>query len=116
MMLQLLTVLLTVAVQAAPKQTFFTSPLSLDQMKGKQAVVETTMGTFVMELLPEVAPNHVGHFIVKAREGAQVQDRDGISSRHQIRNHSGRRPAVEGPGEVRSVRHRRPQRAEGGVQ
>ena len=39
-------------------------------MKGKQAVVETARGTFVIQLLPEVAPNHVGYFIAQARQGA----------------------------------------------
>ena len=38
-------------------------------MKGKQAVVETARGTFVIQLLPEVAPNHVGYFIAQARQG-----------------------------------------------
>ncbi len=35
-----------------------------------QAVLETTLGTIVLDLLPEAAPNHVGHFIAKAKEGA----------------------------------------------
>jgi peptidyl-prolyl cis-trans isomerase B (cyclophilin B) len=51
----------------------FANPFTLDQMKGKQAVVETTMGSFVIQLLPEVAPNHVGHFMKLAREGAYVK-------------------------------------------
>jgi peptidyl-prolyl cis-trans isomerase B (cyclophilin B) len=32
--------------------------------------VETTHGTFVFDLLADKAPNHVAHFIAKAREGA----------------------------------------------
>ena len=48
----------------------FTTPLSLAQMQGKQAVVETADGTIVIELLPEAAPNHVGYFIAQARSGA----------------------------------------------
>jgi peptidyl-prolyl cis-trans isomerase B (cyclophilin B) len=39
-------------------------------MKGKQAVVETDLGTIVIDLLPEAAPNHVGYFIKNAQEGA----------------------------------------------
>lgn len=58
------------ALQAAPRQTFFTTPYPADEMTKKQAVVETTMGAFVMELLPGAAPNHVGYFIKLAREGA----------------------------------------------
>lgn len=52
------------------RPAFFTTPLSLEEMKNKQAVLETTAGTFVIELLPEAAPNHVGHFIKLARDGA----------------------------------------------
>lgn len=58
------------AQAASPLQAPFTTPLTLDEMKGKQAVVETSAGTFVLALLPEAAPNHVGHFIKLAREGA----------------------------------------------
>lgn len=53
---------------AAP--SFFTTPLTADQMAGKQAVVETSAGTFVIALLPAAAPNHVGHFMKLAQEGA----------------------------------------------
>jgi cyclophilin family peptidyl-prolyl cis-trans isomerase len=55
-------------IPAAP--AFFTTPLTLDEMKGKQAVIETTMGRVVVALLPETAPNHVGYFIKLAGEGA----------------------------------------------
>jgi len=47
----------------------FTSPYSAAEMAGKQAVVETTAGTFVIQLLPDLAPNHVAHFIKTARAG-----------------------------------------------
>ena len=53
-----------------PTPEFFTSPFTLDDMRGKQAVVETTMGTIVMELLPETAPTYVAHVMTLAREGA----------------------------------------------
>ena len=39
-------------------------------MTAKQAVVETTAGTFVIDLRPDLAPNHVGYFMKLAREGA----------------------------------------------
>ncbi len=57
---------------AAPAKpvALFTTPLTPADMKGKQAVVETARGTFVIQLLPEVAPNHVGYFIAQARQGA----------------------------------------------
>jgi peptidyl-prolyl cis-trans isomerase B (cyclophilin B) len=47
----------------------FKTPLTLDQMKNKQAVLETSAGTIVIQLLPEAAPNHVGYFMKLAREG-----------------------------------------------
>ncbi len=53
------------AAAAAP----FKTPLTLDQMKNKQAVLDTSAGTVVIQLLPEAAPNHVGYFIKLAREG-----------------------------------------------
>jgi len=39
-------------------------------MSGKQAVVETTMGAFVIDLRPDLAPNHVGYFMKLAADGA----------------------------------------------
>jgi len=51
---------------------FFTTPLSLDEMRNKQAVVETDLGTIVIDLLPEAAPNHVGYFIKNAEDGTYV--------------------------------------------
>ena len=55
------------AKPAAP--ALFKTTMTLEQMKGKQAVVETTKGTFVIQLLPEAAPNHVGLFIDQAGKG-----------------------------------------------
>jgi peptidyl-prolyl cis-trans isomerase B (cyclophilin B) len=60
---------------AAPQRrpgtpVFFTTTLSLAEMANKQAVVNTSAGTFVIDLKPELAPNHVGYFIKLAREGA----------------------------------------------
>ena len=56
--------------QAAPRPALYRTPLTLAEMRDKQAVVETTMGTFVMALMPEAAPNHVGYFIKLANDGA----------------------------------------------
>lgn len=55
---------------APPTPAFFTANIPIDQMKGKQAVVETSMGSFVIQLQPEKAPNHVAYMIKLAREGA----------------------------------------------
>jgi cyclophilin family peptidyl-prolyl cis-trans isomerase len=49
---------------------FYTSTLPREAITGKQAVVETTHGTFVFDLLADKAPVHVAHFVTKAREGA----------------------------------------------
>jgi peptidyl-prolyl cis-trans isomerase B (cyclophilin B) len=51
-----------------PGPQFFTATLSIDQMKGKQAVVDTDLGAIVIDLLPEAAPNHVAYFIKTAEE------------------------------------------------
>ena len=51
-------------------QTFFTSTLAPADLQNKQAVLETTYGTIVLDLLGDAAPNHVAHFITRVREGA----------------------------------------------
>jgi len=53
---------------AAPKP--FKTTLTVEQMTGKQAVVQTTMGSFVIDLRPDLAPNHVGYFMKMAGDGA----------------------------------------------
>ena len=55
---------------APPRPTFFTSMLPAAELQDKQAVLETSFGTVVLDLLPDAAPNHVAHFITRAREGA----------------------------------------------
>ena len=55
------------AAPAAPEP--FRTPLTLEQMKGKQAVVATGLGEIVIDLLPDQAPNHVGLFIKTAEAG-----------------------------------------------
>src|SRR5687767_4191686 len=55
---------------APPRDTFFTSTLPAAELQNKQAVLETSYGTIVLDLLPEAAPMHVAHFITRAREGA----------------------------------------------
>jgi peptidyl-prolyl cis-trans isomerase B (cyclophilin B) len=44
--------------------------MSAAAMRNKQAVLETSLGTIVLDLLPEAAPNHVAFFITRAREHA----------------------------------------------
>jgi len=55
---------------ARPRDAFFVSTIPPAELRNKQAVLETTAGTMVFELLADAAPNHVAHFITRAREGA----------------------------------------------
>jgi cyclophilin family peptidyl-prolyl cis-trans isomerase len=70
----LLAGLVPASAQVRPKRPLtpqpFTTPLSQDEMRNKQAVVETSRGKIVIELLPHAAPNHVAYFMKLAREGA----------------------------------------------
>lgn len=59
-----------VLLQAGKPAVPFKTPLSIAEMTGKQAVVTTTAGTFVIDLRPDLAPNHVGYFMKLARSGA----------------------------------------------
>lgn len=63
-------VLLALVLLQAKAPQFYTSKLPPEQLNGQQAVVVTTHGTFVFDLLADKAPNHVAYFITKAREGA----------------------------------------------
>ena len=45
------------------------APWSLQEMTGKQVVFETDHGTITIDLLPELAPNHVGLVMQLAEEG-----------------------------------------------
>lgn len=63
--------LLVVAFAGLQKRPdFFTTSLPLEEMRAKQAVVETSLGSFTVEFLPEVAPNHVGYFLKLSGQGA----------------------------------------------
>jgi peptidyl-prolyl cis-trans isomerase B (cyclophilin B) len=67
---------------AAPAGPFKTT-LTPAEMANKQAVVETTAGTFVIDLRPDLAPNHVGYFMKLAREGAYAN-----TSVHRVVRHA----------------------------
>ena len=53
----------------APAQAPFVNPYTADELRNKQAVIETPAGTIVLDLLAEAAPTHVAHFIKTARDG-----------------------------------------------
>lgn len=57
-------------VTGAAQRKPYTTNLTLEEMTNKQAVVDTTAGTFVIDLRPDLAPNHAGYFVKLAREGA----------------------------------------------
>ena len=54
---------------APPSPSSFVNPFAPEELRNKQAVIETSMGTIVLDLLDERAPNHVAHFIQTARGG-----------------------------------------------
>ncbi len=69
-LIPLLLLLSWTAPPAAPAgQELFVAPPPLDRLQNKQAVVETTAGTFIIDLLSDAAPNHVGLFIQSAEQG-----------------------------------------------
>jgi peptidyl-prolyl cis-trans isomerase B (cyclophilin B) len=47
----------------------FVNPYTPDELRNKQAVIETAAGTIVLDLLDAAAPTHVAHFIKTARDG-----------------------------------------------
>jgi peptidyl-prolyl cis-trans isomerase B (cyclophilin B) len=55
---------------APPRDPFFTSTMPAAELRNKQAVLETSYGTVVLDLLADAAPTHVAHFLTRAREGA----------------------------------------------
>ena len=97
--------LLLLLVQTPKAAVPFTTPLTTAEMAGKQAVVATSAGTFVIDLRPDLAPNHVGYFIKLASAG-DLQRHD-LPPRRASRHHSRRRSFVEGSSEDETIRHRR---------
>ena len=53
----------------APVEAAFVNPYSADELRNKQAVIDTAAGTIVLDLLADAAPTHVAHFIKTARDG-----------------------------------------------
>ena len=53
-----------------PAREPFVTPLTLEEMRGKQALIETDLGTIAIDLRPELAPNHVGLVMRLAADGA----------------------------------------------
>ena len=67
-----LTLLVWLAAAPAPAAQAgepFVTPLTLEEMRGKQAVFETDRGTIAIDLRPDLAPNHVGLVMRLAGEG-----------------------------------------------
>lgn len=54
---------------AAQTEGLFTADRPVEAMIGKQVVFETTQGNFIIEVLPEKAPNHAAFFLQQAEAG-----------------------------------------------
>ena len=67
--LLLLAGLAAVPAFAAQSGEPFVTPLTLEEMSGKQAVFETDFGAIAVDLRPDLAPNHVGLIMRLAGEG-----------------------------------------------
>lgn len=67
--LPLLAGLAAVPAFAAQSGEPFVTPLTLEEMSGKQAVFETDLGIIAVDLRPDLAPNHVGLIMRLAGEG-----------------------------------------------
>ena len=73
---------LSAAAQDPESPTLFVTPLSLEEMTGKQAVLETDQGTIVIDLLPDLAPHHVGLVM----ELAEAGEYDGTTFHRMVRH------------------------------
>ena len=73
---------LPVGAQDPQAPASFVTPLSLGEMTGKQAVLETDLGTITVDLLPDLAPNHVGLFMELAAGG----EYDGATFHRMVRH------------------------------
>ena len=61
--------LLPVAMASTQTEGLFTADQPVEAMIGKQVVFETTQGNFIIEVLPEEAPNHAAFFLQQAEAG-----------------------------------------------
>jgi cyclophilin family peptidyl-prolyl cis-trans isomerase len=61
---------LCVHASAQTRQPFYKADVPVEALRDKQAVVETSLGTFVIEFLSDAAPTHVAYFVKLARDGA----------------------------------------------
>lgn len=66
----------------APAPRPYTTTRPVADLTNKQAVVNTSAGSFVIDLRPDLAPNHVGYFVKLAGEGAY----DGTTFHRVIRH------------------------------
>lgn len=73
---------LSVTAQDSESSALFVTPLSLEEMTGKQAVLETDKGTIIIDLLPSLAPHHVGLLM----ELAETGEYDGTTFHRMVRH------------------------------
>lgn len=99
-------VLLTAPLTAQQAREPFVSSLTVDQMRDKQAVLETTVGTLVIDLLPDAAPNHVALFLREVENGTF----DGTSFHGMVA-----RGIIQGGDPITRDRNRRDEYGRGGL-
>ena len=73
---------LSVTAQDSESSALFVTPLSLEEMTGKQAVLETDLGTIIIDLLPSLAPHHVGLLM----ELSETGEYDGTTFHRMVRH------------------------------
>ena len=88
----------SVVAQDPEPHALFVTPLSLEEMTGKQAVLETDLGTVTVDLLPDLAPNHVGLIM----ELAEAGEYDGTTFHRMVRHGiiQGGDPLTQDPAQV----------------
>ncbi len=67
---------------AVASEELFVTPWTLEEMIEKQAVFETDLGVIVIDLLPHLAPNHVGLIMELAEQG----EFDGTTFHRMVRH------------------------------
>ncbi len=99
---------------AAPAAGPYVTARPAAALQNKQVVLETTLGTIVMQLDAAAAPNHVGFMLDQTEAGAY----DGTVFHRAVAMGivQGGDPISKDPGEVGAVRHRWPQSAEARAQ
>ena len=71
-----------VSVRAQQEREPFVATLTVEEMSGKQLVLDTDLGMIAIDLRPEIAPNHVGLLMQLVEQGAY----DGTAFHRMVAN------------------------------